>query len=85
MKFCNDNGIPHSRFLAWSMEDRGKAIGYMLHEGERCGMCGTAQWEWNENKFAYEPYEYICRGCEIKAASRGDHQDGKYVILRKKT
>lgn len=47
-------------------------------------MCGTTAREWEEDKFAYEPYEYICRGCEIKDASRDGHVDGKYVTLRKK-
>lgn len=29
-------------------------------------MCGTAEWEWKENEFAYEPQEVWCKGCYLK-------------------
>ncbi len=33
----------------------------------RCDMCGTAQWEWEESKFAYTAEENFCQGCYIKS------------------
>lgn len=30
-------------------------------------MCGTASWEWEENRFAYEPTEVFCHGCYQKS------------------
>lgn len=66
MSFCNDKGIPHSVFLEWDPEDRAKAMAQVMHEGERCSLCGTAPWEWEENRYAYEPEEHMCHGCYLK-------------------
>lgn len=66
MSFCNEKGMPHSEFLAWTPQDRAKALAYILHEAEKCSLCGTAPWEWEENKFAYEPQEHRCQGCYLK-------------------
>lgn len=35
-------------------------------------MCGTASWEWEENKFAYEAVSHLCRGCYVKDAASDD-------------
>lgn len=71
MRVCHDYGIPHSTFLDWSIEDRHKAIAYLLEEAIRCQMCGTSDWEWDPNqggkRLAYEPVEKICWGCYYKA------------------
>ena len=32
-------------------------------------MCGTAEWEWKENPYAYEPQEVWCKGCYLKDTS----------------
>ena len=32
-------------------------------------MCGTADWEWQQDRFAYEPVEKFCHGCYLKAAA----------------
>jgi hypothetical protein len=29
-------------------------------------LCGTARWEWEENKRAYVPVEQMCPGCYAK-------------------
>lgn len=29
----------------------------------RCSLCGTAQWEWDENRRAYEVVAHDCQGC----------------------
>lgn len=42
----------------------------MLEKSERCAMCGTADWEWKEDRFAYEPVERFCHGCYLKSAAQ---------------
>lgn len=32
-------------------------------------MCGTAGWEWETNRFAYEPVEKYCHGCYVKTVT----------------
>jgi len=90
MSFCNQHGIPHSVFLdEWSEDDRAKALGYMAYEGSMCSMCGTGRWEWDPeqggSRFAYEPVEEICPGCEKKDWLRdnSEHRAGVYIALQK--
>lgn len=91
MRFCNENGIPHSKFLEeWSDEDRAKALAYIMYRAQFCDSCGTAEWEWDEeqggSRFAYEPVETICPGCEKKDWLREDDKKrpaGGYITLRK--
>lgn len=63
MRFCSENGIPHSEFLDWDPVDRAKQIAYMIEDAQRCQMCGTADWEWDADANAYTPVEHLCRGC----------------------
>jgi hypothetical protein len=84
MSFCNEKGIPHSQFLGWTPQDRAKALAYLLSESERCTLCGTAPWEWEENRYAYEPEEVSCKGCYVKqsyADSLGKTLPGTTVEL----
>lgn len=67
MSFCNEKGIPHSEFLQWEPEDRAKALAFITESGLRCSMCGTAGWEWEENRFAYTPTDEFCQGCYSKS------------------
>jgi hypothetical protein len=92
MRFCNAHGIPHSVFLTdWSDEDRAKALAYELHSSQICDGCGTAKWEWDEeqggSRFAYNPVEEICPGCEKKDWLRDDKEKkrpaGGYIALRR--
>jgi hypothetical protein len=55
----------------------------MLEKNERCTMCGTAKWEWDENKFAYEAVEDFCPGCLRKSALQetAGNNPGSTVIL----
>lgn len=87
MRFCNDNGIPHSEFLGWDAVDRAKQLAYMMEEAERCAMCGTADWEWDEDKHAYTPIENFCRGCYMERAYSDDREllPGTTVRLAKTT
>jgi hypothetical protein len=66
MSYCYENGIPHSEFLGWSPEDRSKTLAFMMEKGLRCDMCGTAEWEWEADRRAYEPVEKFCMGCYLK-------------------
>lgn len=90
MRFCNSVGIAHSVFLdEWSAEDRSKALAYMAYDAQVCMRCGTSSWEWDEeqggSRFAYEPVEEICPGCEKKDWLRDDseHKPGRMIVLRK--
>ena len=49
--------------MEWDPEDRSKALAFLFEKGERCQMCGTAEWEWDENRHAYEPVLRTCWGC----------------------
>jgi len=66
MSYCYEQGIPHSVFLGWSPEDKAKTLAFMMEKASRCEMCGTAQWEWDADKYAYEPVERFCMGCYLK-------------------
>jgi hypothetical protein len=39
-----------------------------LDRSERCTMCGTAEWEWQADFYAFEPMHTTCRGCQLKEA-----------------
>lgn len=67
MSYCTDKGIPHSVFLEWEPEDRAKTLAYILATNEKCSLCGTAPWEWSQDKFAYTPVEDFCQGCYQKS------------------
>jgi hypothetical protein len=66
LSFCTEHGIPHSEFLDWEPDDRAKALAFVIEKSARCDMCGTAQWEWDKDPFAYEPVEKMCKGCYLK-------------------
>lgn len=82
MRFCNDNGIPHSKFLTWDREDQAKALAFMFEEADRCQMCGTADWEWQANRNAYEPVLTTCLGCYYKEIVREGQEIGPGVTAR---
>jgi len=74
MSYCYERGISHSDFLSWAPQDRAKTLAFALEQAARCQLCGTAEWEWTENRFAYEAEEQYCRGCYLKAvASEGSN------------
>lgn len=67
LSYCVEHAIPHSSWLEkWSPDDRSKVVAYMMEQAERCDMCGTAPYEWEENRFAYEPVDHFCQGCYYK-------------------
>jgi len=67
MSYCHEKAIPHSVFLEWEPEDRAKVLAYIMESNERCTLCGTAGWEWKDNKFAFTAVEEFCPGCYMKA------------------
>lgn len=67
MSYCSEKAIPHSQFLEWDPEDRAKVLAYIAEDAERCQMCGTAGWEWEENRFAYTAVDEFCQGCYAKS------------------
>lgn len=74
--------MPHSEFLDWENDDQAKALAFMFEEGLRCQMCGTADWEWEENRRAYEPVLETCLGCYYKDIAREGQDIGPGVSVR---
>jgi hypothetical protein len=83
LSLCSDWGIPHSEFLEWDPIDRSKALAYAIEKSEKCGLCGTADWEWQEDKRAYAPVEKFCLGCYYKKQLEDDSgsQAGTSIVL----
>jgi len=84
MGFCFERGIPHSVFLEWDPEDRAKILAYAIEQSSRCVSCGTASWEWEENRFAYTAVDEHCSGCYQRAVyqeSMGSSMPGTSVKL----
>jgi hypothetical protein len=80
MEYCGPRGIPHSIFLGrvvgpgspqWTVDDRDKALWWMIHDREKCPNCGTRHEEFDPEQggdlHAYEWKYTHCRGCEILA------------------
>lgn len=55
-------------FLEWEPDDRAKVLAYTLEQASRCSMCGTAPWEWEDNRYAYTAIDEFCQGCYQKSA-----------------
>lgn len=76
LDYCVPKGLPHSMFLGWDVDDRDKAIWWMIHQRQRCSECGTMPDEWNEARggdlYAYVSQPHHCRGCEV--AAQGNEQ-----------
>lgn len=81
--WCSDHGLPHSALLAWDPEDRAKLAAHLMNEASRCALCGTSDWEWEADRYAYEPTEHFCPGCKMKAdaAEEIGHDSGRRVVL----
>jgi hypothetical protein len=84
MSYCFDNGIAHSAFLEWSPEDRAKTLAFLLEKSARCDMCGTAEWEWEADRFAYAPVQKQCHGCYLKhmAGEEGAQMPGTTIVMQ---
>lgn len=83
MTYCAEHGIAHSRFLEeWTDQDRAKLMAYLIDKSQRCGMCGTAEREWREDRFAYTPVVETCLGCQQKDLMREEaNTPGATIVL----
>jgi hypothetical protein len=83
LQWCSDHGLPHSALLEWSPEDRAKLAAFLLESNSKCQLCGTADWEWEEDRHAYEPIARQCWGCYYKdrASESEDKMPGMTVTL----
>lgn len=63
MDYCAPRGIPHSEFLSWPIDDQAKALGWQSEQRQACQHCGTHEWEWEADRFAYSAETYVCPGC----------------------
>jgi hypothetical protein len=82
MAFCNQHGIAHSAFLDWDYLDRVKAIAYEAEKAERCQMCGSAPWEWEADRYAYEAVAMYCPGCYLTDLAAKDEETRPGVTYR---
>ena len=82
MTWCKQAGIPHSEFKSWDVEDQSKALAFLIEENAKCGMCGTAEWEWEEDKRAYAPMENFCMCCYIKTVFGEDGNTAPGTTIR---
>jgi hypothetical protein len=82
MAYCHEKAIPHSVFLEqWSPEDRDKLFAYAFEKATQC-VCGTSEWEWEENPYAYTATVQTCQGCQLKENSRdGELPAGASIVL----
>lgn len=95
MEYCAPLGIPHSKFLEWSPEDRSKAVSYTAWKKKFCSGCGTESDTWlDEDGTAIEPPPYManiqhCLGCatleEARATLPKDAGQSYKVFLVKAT
>lgn len=82
MAYCYEHGIPHSVFLEWPEVDRAKVAAFTLERATVCTRCGTADWEWAEDRFAYQPIARTCEGCRQRDFLQGEHDaDGPGVSV----
>lgn len=60
-----------------------KLLASLTEEAQRCGTCGTAGWEWSEDRFAYLATVHVCEGCKMRDAARDDAKDvtGGTIVL----
>jgi hypothetical protein len=81
--------LPHSEFLAWSKDDRDKALWQYARARETCTSCGTRKAEWLESeggsRTAYEAVVDRCPGCEqveYKRTTIDDKKAGKGTFVK---
>lgn len=55
----------------------------VLERAEKCPMCGTSDWEWEADPYAYVPMPHRCKGCMLKETLADDEDTkGKGVTIR---
>ena len=65
------------------MDDRIKLLAWLTEDSQRCSMCGTSDWQWDEEKYAFIPSVQVCRGCAMRDSARDMAKDvpGSTIIL----
>jgi hypothetical protein len=60
-----------------------KLLAIQLEDAERCQMCGTSPWEWEEDRFAYTAVVHTCKDCQLREAAREDAAEisGGSIVL----
>ena len=43
-----------------------------MENAAKCSTCGTAEWEWEEDPFAYHPVFHVCKGCQKRELLSSD-------------
>lgn len=58
-------------------------LAFQMEKALRCVMCGTAEWEWDRNRHAYEAVDRFCHGCwhRDSRAKERENQPGVTVEL----
>jgi hypothetical protein len=78
LKVCHLYRISHSQFLAWSQDDRDKAIWSYAQERATCPGCGTREDEWlgpdGKPVDAYQAHKRLCRGCRALDHAHDDKE-----------
>lgn len=70
MAYCGPRGIPLSRFLQWPVDDQVAALGWLAEDRLRCPHCGTAEWEWEEDRDFAHAEARVCPGCNAIGLER---------------
>lgn len=86
LDYCYEKGLPHSYLLGnpcvFTPDDRDKLHAHILEKSSRCSLCGTCDWEWEQNRYAYEPIVEVCHGCQVKDLMREEAtQPGSSISL----
>ena len=51
-------------------------VAVALERADRCTMCGTAAYEWDEDPYAYEAVSFSCPGCLRRETLQEDSASG---------
>lgn len=83
LSLCQKYQITHTQYMHWEPDDQAKALAFFIEESQRCQMCGTASWEWEDNPYAYEPIAQLCKGCYLKDTAQEDSKNlpGTQIVL----
>jgi hypothetical protein len=75
--YAEERGLPYSSLFEdpWTDEDRAILLAVKLEKAQVCPMCGTPEWEHEENPGSYEAAVRVCPGCALKDNKRSESDD----------
>jgi hypothetical protein len=83
--YAEEHGLPYSAVREWANEDKAILLAVQLEKAQRCPMCGTSEWEHQENPGGFTAVLNTCPGCKIKDEKReeieGSLPSGTHVQL----